>query len=61
VNQNTVAVETKQPIIIPKGRHHLDDSEVRKALVNPFAKNTPEKPKVKKIEKKFQYQEEINQ
>lgn len=47
--------------MIPKGRHHLDDSEVRKALVNPFAKNTPEKPKVKKIEKKFQYQEEINQ
>ena len=43
-----------------RSRHHLDDSEVKKALTNPYAKQSPVRNKSKKLEKKFEYQEEIN-
>ena len=43
-----------------RSRHHLDDSEVKKALTNPYAKQEPIRNKSKKLEKKFEYQEEIN-
>ena len=41
-------------------RHHLDDSEVRKVLINPYANESPKQKKLKKKEKVFQHQEEID-
>ena len=43
-----------------KSRHHLDDSEIRKALVNPYAVDTPSKNnpnKGKKKDKVYVHQE----
>ena len=43
MNMNTI--NDQQNKIKQKFRHHLDDSQVRQALVNPYARLSPQKLK----------------